>query len=151
MDAVHGYFQLALDEKRSMLTTFLLLQGKFRYLRAPIGLNGSTDEGCCRSDVLIHCLPWSRKIVDDTLIWADSYRELITRVKTVPDRWSKHNITISRKSWTLGAKLRSLGMSSVVREWGRIRKNSRLSSNSQRCQSLAHAQAQAHTLSLIHI
>ena len=34
MDAVHGYFQLALDEESSKLTTFLLPQGKFRNTRA---------------------------------------------------------------------------------------------------------------------
>ena len=37
LDVVHGYFQLALDEESSKLTTFLLPQGKFRYTRAPIG------------------------------------------------------------------------------------------------------------------
>ena len=35
LDAVHGYFQLALDEESSYLTTFLLPKGRFRYLRAP--------------------------------------------------------------------------------------------------------------------
>ena len=39
MDAVHGYFQLGLDEESSRMTTFLLPQGKFHYLRAPMGLN----------------------------------------------------------------------------------------------------------------
>ena len=75
-----------------MLTTFP--QGKFRYLRAPMGLNASLDKWCCRSDVIIHGLLWARKIVDDTLIWADSYRELIPRVKTVLDRCRQHNITV---------------------------------------------------------
>ena len=44
LDAVHGYFQLALDEPSSRLTTFLIQQGRFRYLRAPMGLNASSDE-----------------------------------------------------------------------------------------------------------
>ena len=44
LDAAHGYFQLALDEESSKLTTFLLPQGKFRYTRAPMGLNASSDE-----------------------------------------------------------------------------------------------------------
>ena len=34
LDAVHGYFQLALDEESSKLTTFLLPSGRYRYLRA---------------------------------------------------------------------------------------------------------------------
>ena len=44
LDAVHGYFKLALEEESSFLTTFLLPQGKFCYLRAPMGLNASSDE-----------------------------------------------------------------------------------------------------------
>ena len=43
LDAVHGYFQLALDEHSSKRTTFLIQQGRFRYLRAPMGLNASTN------------------------------------------------------------------------------------------------------------
>ena len=43
-EAVHRYFQLALDEESSKFTTFLLPQGKFRYTRAPMGLNASSDE-----------------------------------------------------------------------------------------------------------
>ena len=70
LNAVHGYFQLGLDKVSSQLTTFLLPQGKYRYLRAPMGLNASSDKWCCQSDVLIREIPWARKIVDDTLIWA---------------------------------------------------------------------------------
>ena len=36
MDAVHGYFQLALDDDSSYLTTFLLPSGRYRYLRAAL-------------------------------------------------------------------------------------------------------------------
>ena len=70
MDAVHGYFQLALSEESSLLTTFLLQQGKFRYLRAPMGLNASSDKWCCHSDKIVTGIPWAKKIVDDTIIWA---------------------------------------------------------------------------------
>ena len=73
LDAVHGYFQLGLDKASSMIT-FLLPQGKFRYLRAPMGLNASSDEWCCQSDVLIRGISWAKKIVDDTLIWAETMR-----------------------------------------------------------------------------
>ena len=34
LDAVNGYFQLALDERSSKLTTFLIQQGRLRYLHA---------------------------------------------------------------------------------------------------------------------
>ena len=70
LDAVHGYFQLGLDKVSSQLTTFLLPQGKYRYLRAPMGLNASSDEWCCQSDVLIRGIPWARKI---GLVWFGLY------------------------------------------------------------------------------
>ena len=56
LDAVHGYFQLALDEESSKLTTFLLPQGKFRYTRAPMGLNASSDCQSMRAHTQAHTL-----------------------------------------------------------------------------------------------
>ena len=49
LDAVHGYFQLALDEASSDLTTFLLPSGRFRYKRAIMGLSASSDYWCQKS------------------------------------------------------------------------------------------------------
>ena len=68
LDAVHGYFQLALDEESSFLTTFLIPTGRYRYLRAPMGLSSSSDKWCCYSDFVIE----AKKFVDDILIWAPS-------------------------------------------------------------------------------
>jgi hypothetical protein len=36
LDALSGYYQILLDEESSFLTTFLLLQGRYRFLRAPM-------------------------------------------------------------------------------------------------------------------
>ena len=44
MDALSGYFQLKLTEKASLMTTFLLGSGRYRYTRAPMGLASSGDE-----------------------------------------------------------------------------------------------------------
>ena len=73
LDAVYGYFQLALDDQSSYVTTFLLPSGRYRYLRAPMGLSASSDEWCRRSDVTVTGLPWAKKIVDNTLIWAPDW------------------------------------------------------------------------------
>ena len=109
LDAVHGYFQLGLDEASSKLTTFLLPQGKFRYLRAPMGLNASSDEWCCHSDVIIQGIPWARKIVDDTLIWATTEEELLERTRIILKRCEENNITISRKKLELGSRINFAG------------------------------------------
>ena len=43
LDAVHGYFQIALDEASSKLTMFLLPCGCYIYNVAPMGLKSSSD------------------------------------------------------------------------------------------------------------
>ena len=67
LDAVHGYFQLALDEELSYLTTFLIPSGRYRYLRAPMGLSSSPDEWCRYSDFVIESCEFAKKIVDNIL------------------------------------------------------------------------------------
>ena len=91
------------------MTTFLLPQGKFRYLRAPMGLNASSDEWCCHSDIIIRGLPWARKIVDDTLIWATTEPELLKRARIVLQRCKENNITISQKKLELSNKIKFTG------------------------------------------
>ena len=56
LDATHGYFQIPLDEEASRLTTFILPSGRFRYLRAPMGLSSSSDEWCRHSDRVVEKL-----------------------------------------------------------------------------------------------
>ena len=71
-----------------------------------MGLNASSDEWCCQSDVIIEGLDWARKIlVDDTLIWAEDMEELMQRTKIVLDRCRKVGITISKKKLELGNKI----------------------------------------------
>ena len=109
LDAVHGYFQLALDEPSSRLTTFLIQQGRFRYLRAPMGLNASSDEWCRQSDIIIASLPYAMKIVDDTIIWASTEEQLEERMTTVLQRCTENNITISRKKFEMGNSINFAG------------------------------------------
>ena len=97
LDAVSGYFQIPLDEPSSRLTTFLLPAGRFRYTRAPMGLNASSDEWCRRSDEALVGLQGVLKIVDDILVSAASERELATRVEAVLQRCQAASITLSRK------------------------------------------------------
>ena len=72
LDAVHGYFQVPLDEESQLLTTFLLPDGKYCYTGAPMGLCSSGDEFCQRTDEAFVGLPFLSKIVDDAMIQADS-------------------------------------------------------------------------------
>ena len=109
LDAVHGYFQLALDKQSSKLTTFLIQQGRFRYLRAPVSLNASSDEWCSQSDFIIKGLPYAMKIVNDTIILAKNEKELEERVEMVLQRCEENNITVSRKKLELGNSIHFAG------------------------------------------
>ena len=98
MDAIHGYFQLALDEESYKLTTFLLPSGRYRYLRAPMGLSSSSDEWCRHLDRAIHDLPFTRKRVDDILVWGSSLPELYERIRTIAARCNSLNIALSKNN-----------------------------------------------------
>jgi hypothetical protein len=109
MDAIHGYFQLALDEESSRLTTFLLPSGRYRYLRAPMGLSSSSDEWCRHSDRAIEGLAFAKKIVDDVLVWASSIEELCQRVRVVVERCKDLNIILSKKKFVMGEEINFAG------------------------------------------
>ena len=109
LDAVHGYFQLALAEESSFMTTFLLPQGRFRYLRSPMGLAPSSDSWCYMSDIVVTGLAWARKIVDDVLIWAKTLEELLLRVRIVLVRCRENRITISLKKLEIGKSITFAG------------------------------------------
>ena len=74
-----------------------------------MGLNASSDEWCCQSDIIIQGLPWARKIVDDTIIWATTMEELKERIDTVLTRCRKSRITISRKKLQVGRSIHFAG------------------------------------------
>ncbi len=69
-----------MDHNSSLLTTFLVPQGWFRYTRAPMGLNASGDEFCRRSDDVIRGISDCRKLVDDILLQAPDVKTLLQRI-----------------------------------------------------------------------
>ena len=54
-------------------------------------------------------IPWARKIMDDTLIWAKDMEELVNRTRIILDRCRKNNITISQKKLELGKRIHFAG------------------------------------------
>ena len=74
-----------------------------------MGLNASSDEWCCQSDVLIRGIPWAKKILDGTLIWAEDMDQLMERTRIILGRCREYNITISKKKLELGSKINFAG------------------------------------------
>jgi hypothetical protein len=105
LDCVKGYFQIPLDEESKKLTTFLLPSGRYRYLRAPMGLSSSSDEWCKRSDKALAGIPGVQKLVDDILIEGTTYDELFERIELVLKRCTEANITISLQKMQIGEEV----------------------------------------------
>ena len=102
LDATQGYHQVPLEESSSKLTTFLLPSGRFRFLRAPMGLSCSSDEFCRRSDQVIEGIPGVRKLVDDVLVQAPDMKTLEDRINILINRCREHNFTLSRRKLEIG-------------------------------------------------
>ena len=110
MDAIHGYFQLALDEESSRLTSFLLPSGRYCYLQAPMALSSSSDEWCRHSDTVLEGLPYARKIVDDILVWAEGLPQLADRGKHINNVLSRKKFEIGNESAFAGLLISSRGI-----------------------------------------
>ena len=109
MDAIQGYFQIPLDEESSKLTTFLVHSGRYRYTRAPMGLNASGDEWCRRSDEPFSGHPGTSKLVDDGLTQAASLEELETRLRALLQDCRKHGVTLSKAKFDIGPSVKFAG------------------------------------------
>ena len=95
LDAVQGYYQVPLDNESADLTTFLLPDGKYKFLRAPMGLKPSSDEWCQRSDIVFANIPGLLKIVDDILIQAPNKVQALKYLKKVLHAAKTHEITLA--------------------------------------------------------
>ena len=108
-DAVHGYFQVPLDAKSSRLTTFLVESGRYRFKRAPMGLNPSSDHFCERSDRTFQPVEGILKIVDDGLLQAPTERDLLEKFELVLECCRKSSLTLSRKKLEMGQSVTFAG------------------------------------------
>jgi transposase InsO family protein len=102
LDAVDGYFQIPLDRQSSLLTTFILPTGRYRYTRAPMGLSSSSDEFCRRTDVALAGLPGVMKVVDDILVMGWDVDDLSKKLDVVLAACDKHDITLARHKFLVG-------------------------------------------------
>ena len=69
LDALKGYHQCPLDEETQLLTTFITLFGRFKYLRALYGISSISEHYNCRMDEAFAGLSGYRCIVDDVVIY----------------------------------------------------------------------------------
>ena len=55
--------------------------------------------------VIVEGLPWTRKLVEDTIIWADTEEELVIKTRTVLEGCKMNNITISCQKFKMAKEI----------------------------------------------
>ena len=101
LDAAKGYWQVALDSESQELTTFITPFGRYKFLRAPMGLASSQDEYCARGDEALQGIDRVEKVVDDILIHSDTAQDNLNRVVRVLERCRQFGITINPDKFVL--------------------------------------------------
>ena len=95
LDARHGYWQIPLSEAARPLTTFITPWGRYRYLRNPQGLVSAGDQFNRRMDALFDHIDHFRKVMDDCLVYDDSFPEHVARVRQVLTCARENGVTLS--------------------------------------------------------
>ena len=96
VDAVQGYHQVPLHEDSQHLTTFVTPWGRFKFLRGTMGLNATGDEYNRRSDEAVGGFLNTVKVVDDLLVYEETFEEHVERVRNMLQRCREHQITLSK-------------------------------------------------------
>ena len=93
LDASDGYFQIALQPSCQHLTTFATPWGRYRFLRAPQGLNCSGDEYNRRQDTAFAGQQQLVRVVDDLLSYHRTFADHVTGLCGVLTAARKARIT----------------------------------------------------------
>ena len=102
--AIHGYWQIPLDEEDQHLTTFITPQGIFKFRRGPMGLCSTGDEYNRRGDEALAGIPNLVKVADDILLWDEDYDDHLLHITEVLNRCREHGITLNAGKMNLAAK-----------------------------------------------
>ena len=78
------------------MTTFLTQWGRFKFLRAPMGLSSTGDEYCRRGAEIINGLENCERVMDDTLIYDDNLDDHYQRVRGFLQKCRDNNITLNQ-------------------------------------------------------
>ncbi len=100
-DAKSGYFQMLLDKESQNLTCFLTPWGRFKHLRATMGLSCAGDEFNRRTDAALAGIPNMSKVVDDIIIYGNDLEEHINNVRQFLQRCKDTGITLNSKKFKL--------------------------------------------------
>ena len=99
LDAWNGYHSLAIREEDRHLTTFITSWGRYRYCCAPQGFLASGDAYTRRFDEIIAHMKDKTKLIDDTLMWADSIEKSFFQVCEFLTLCGENGITLNPRKF----------------------------------------------------
>ena len=102
LDANQGYYQLKLDDKSSMLTTFNTPFGRYRYTRMPMGLSCASEIFQREMVNIFGQLDGVEIVVDDLLVHGKDEEEHNLRLRKVLETARKHGIKLNKDKCKLG-------------------------------------------------
>lgn len=95
LDALKGYHQVALDKDSTQLTTFSTPLGRYQYLRLHFDIIYAGDDYCRRVSQVFYDIPNSRRIVEDILVFSETYEQHVKLVRQLFARSNQHNVSIN--------------------------------------------------------
>ncbi len=101
-DAKMGYHQVELDTESQLLTTFATPWGRYKHIRATMGLTSAGDEYNRRTDAALANLPNTEKIVDDVLLYDGTWEAHQGHIEQFLRRCREHGMTLNPKKFQLG-------------------------------------------------
>ena len=119
LDMIQGYFQVPLDEETSNLTLFITPWGKYKYLRAPMGLAPSSDWFNSFTSTLVQGIEGMSKLMYDFLGTANSLDKLEEILDKFLGKCEELGVKISTKNFKMGSKVKFRGLL-VTNKDGRV-------------------------------
>lgn len=110
LDAKDGFYQIALDDASSKLTTFWTPFGRYRYLRMPFGISTAPEEFECKLQEKVADLPGVEVLRDDMLVIGygttqqEADRNHDENLKKLLNRAREVNLKINSKKMNLRQK-----------------------------------------------
>ena len=94
LDAKSSFWQISLDHKSSLLTTFSTPFGRFRFLRMPFGINSASEVFQRAMEQIFAGYPCA-VIVDDIIVGGNGEQEHDVNLKKVLDRAREVNLRLN--------------------------------------------------------
>jgi hypothetical protein len=132
MDLASGFHGIPIAPESQPQTAFVTPDGKYAYTRLPFGLQCAPPYMVNLMNEVMQGLQWSICVcyMDDTLVWAHSFEEMMERLELVLERFIGANLSLKAKKCVLfastvdflGFRLSSQGISVSPEKVETIRK-----------------------------